>query len=1099
MDTKRVGPNNVLEDVYFYDLETTGTRELVDRPIQLGAVRRRNGVWEKREWLIDPGISIPEEVQKLTGITPADIKERGISFADAHAKMEEFTRGTRGRIGYNNKKFDDVMYQASLERAGLDTSTFTSQTSIDMFEEVNSRFGAGIRREAEAREKAFGHLGPELGPPGKGPTTLEHILARFGIAPKARAGETAAHTAMWDARATANVAAYTFADESGKWFGAIERRLAAGVGSGGGRVLSEATIQTEREAVATAARGLVPGPSLFSRIPTWGKVAGAAGLVAGGVWAANKIFGKDDYYNTIEGMGESGYAARLRKQRTDFGSGYKGPNPWLSPDYNAKEETPHLELMRASQLGKSKRELVKYFTQKEQASEYLLSTASAGTALHLIEEASQKKSGKAAKVEQFVFDPVNKVSGHVDIINQEGAPVDIKTVAPKRLKYLEEGGQFPKHTSQINFYMAQLGAKKGYLEYINREDRSQRKTVEVNFSQELLDKDLARMEEARSEVRAGIDAGQYSVASLPRGASIETLTADAAKGSEEVDKNMGRMPYLENVYTAEMAYFHGLERKRQQSMRNNRIPGRDDYYNTIQGLHPGAPKGSVGREAISGAFGSGWQGLAAEFSPQSLKLLLRESIDDLFIIAAKAQKHWMPTDAQRRLEEGPPLPGAEEEYQPVGVGSSFTSIPTRGNAFNGFGGFSEVGQMARMRHQGTAHGSKTDAAKLIAGKLGMTFEEMLVHESFQSALTAAIERGPIKTFQKGRFGSAALYEAEIAGERLPFVRKSIKLREGMTVEESISQNRREDFFDDLLRHKGPKIGANARRRFIDSRRRDVTLRAKLNAEEGLAHTLRYREETREVMRGHNLEWEGKVLSDLHDTPSAPSAYRSSKSELLMEYMSGEELSEVLRYDPHQPGLIMRGETAESLGISAKHFALAQQSTAGVEETLATAVSKGYMHRDIRNLRNLVVDQETQRIGILDWGYLGRKGGESQKEFKNFSAPLHTWQLEEAAKKYRSRQNVVLDSIRSNNEARKVELANVQRSVMAQVAKDSVEGGKGGRGFIANKSIPMVVPGDLTGAGMANVRRKRGLQVIPQPVIAGAEPVVAGHGIVKIGK
>jgi len=43
-----------------------------------------------------------------------------------------------------------------------------------------------------------------------------------------------------------------------------------------------------------------------------------------GSYGRNSFSGKDDTYNTIEGLSEKGIAAGLRKQNTDFGSGYQG-------------------------------------------------------------------------------------------------------------------------------------------------------------------------------------------------------------------------------------------------------------------------------------------------------------------------------------------------------------------------------------------------------------------------------------------------------------------------------------------------------------------------------------------------------------------------------------------------------------------------------------------------------------------------------------------------------------------------------------------------------------------------------------------------------
>jgi len=48
------------------------------------------------------------------------------------------------------------------------------------------------------------------------------------------------------------------------------------------------------------------------------------GLLATGVLAYYLFSGKDDAYNTIEGMSEKGIAAQLRKQNTEFGSGWRG-------------------------------------------------------------------------------------------------------------------------------------------------------------------------------------------------------------------------------------------------------------------------------------------------------------------------------------------------------------------------------------------------------------------------------------------------------------------------------------------------------------------------------------------------------------------------------------------------------------------------------------------------------------------------------------------------------------------------------------------------------------------------------------------------------
>lgn len=57
-----------------------------------------------------------------------------------------------------------------------------------------------------------------------------------------------------------------------------------------------------------------------------GKLGGVAGAIAGGLLAYKHFSGKDDEYNTIPGLTHGGFAQKMRRQFTDFGSGYQGLN-----------------------------------------------------------------------------------------------------------------------------------------------------------------------------------------------------------------------------------------------------------------------------------------------------------------------------------------------------------------------------------------------------------------------------------------------------------------------------------------------------------------------------------------------------------------------------------------------------------------------------------------------------------------------------------------------------------------------------------------------------------------------------------------------------
>jgi DNA polymerase-3 subunit epsilon len=58
------------------DLETTGRDASVDRVVEVGIAVGRNGdVIARYNWLINPGIPIPAEVQAVHGISDADVKD----------------------------------------------------------------------------------------------------------------------------------------------------------------------------------------------------------------------------------------------------------------------------------------------------------------------------------------------------------------------------------------------------------------------------------------------------------------------------------------------------------------------------------------------------------------------------------------------------------------------------------------------------------------------------------------------------------------------------------------------------------------------------------------------------------------------------------------------------------------------------------------------------------------------------------------------------------------------------------------------------------------------------------------------------------------
>jgi len=280
----------------------------------------------------------------------------------------------------------------------------------------------------------------------------------------------------------------------------------------------------------------------------------------------------------------------------DISQGYQGPNPWLTPQYNLAEEVPRHELMRASKLGESPGALYRYLTRKDQASEYLEATAYAGTALHRLEQAKKVAADPNIQTEIFVYDPETQISGHVDVVYPGNIPSDIKSVSSKRFREVREKGAFPKHISQMNFYMYAMGAQRGMLEYVSRQNLNQRETVHLKFDPELLQEDIEKLQRTRARIARDVLQGRLEPWQLPKGASLETLLKEAAGAREKAIADAQRIPFLERVYGQDMAYLG--------SLRWNKP------YNPQDGLHPGSEGLGTQMVRAHSDFGSGWIGRA---------------------------------------------------------------------------------------------------------------------------------------------------------------------------------------------------------------------------------------------------------------------------------------------------------------------------------------------------------------------------------------------------------------------------------------------------------------------------------------------------------
>ncbi len=120
-----------------FDTETTGLKFDRDEIIEFAAVvvEKRAGkgeITEEYDQLIalTPGNVVPPEIEKLTGITNADVKERGIPKAQACADIARMIRGNTLLLAYN-AHFDLSFLFYLLLRHG-DVSILKGKDKLDL-------------------------------------------------------------------------------------------------------------------------------------------------------------------------------------------------------------------------------------------------------------------------------------------------------------------------------------------------------------------------------------------------------------------------------------------------------------------------------------------------------------------------------------------------------------------------------------------------------------------------------------------------------------------------------------------------------------------------------------------------------------------------------------------------------------------------------------------------------------------------------------------------------------------------------------------------------------------------------------------------------
>ena len=194
---------------------------------------------------------------------------------------------------------------------------------------------------------------------------------------------------------------------------------------------------------------------------------------------------------------------------------------------------------RASMIGGTTENIVQYFaslTPPSQLAEYEIMEE--GTEFHRSIQETLATEGMLIQAEALVQDVKNDITGHVDAIIRDGIggkgrrALEIKTINDKAFQTLDA----PKneHYSQLNFYLRMLKMRKGTLLYINRDNPAQVKTFEINYSQTKWEKDVKKLQKARSIAKTMMEEGVGDTLGFSYSwADRLKVLADAAPNSSE--------------------------------------------------------------------------------------------------------------------------------------------------------------------------------------------------------------------------------------------------------------------------------------------------------------------------------------------------------------------------------------------------------------------------------------------------------------------------------------------------------------------------------------------------------------------------------------
>jgi len=162
-----------------------------------------------------------------------------------------------------------------------------------------------------------------------------------------------------------------------------------------------------------------------------------------------------------------------------------------------------------------------------------------GTAAHERIQKEFERKGILLAAEYEIFNKQHNVSGTIDAIVASGndqAIVEIKTKANEEALARVEAPQ-REHLEQLMFYMGTTGIKTGYLHYATRDHPvgGPSKVFKIDYSQEIFDYTMRKIERARSVVRNMVGSGIISKEELYSPMDRFRILADVAPYSKEYE------------------------------------------------------------------------------------------------------------------------------------------------------------------------------------------------------------------------------------------------------------------------------------------------------------------------------------------------------------------------------------------------------------------------------------------------------------------------------------------------------------------------------------------------------------------------------------